>query len=299
MATMPHAPYQHRQPAWVLFALAVPVTLLAIWLALTDGLWVAAAGLLVLTSFLLLLLGWLTVRVADGEIQARFGVGLIRRTVRLADVDGYRAVTNPWYYGWGIRLIPGGWLYNVSGRSAVEMDLGGGGRVRFGTDDPTGLIDALSRATGRLPSASSEEARAYRAGAARLIAIGVAAVVLVVVAVVLVVGRRPVRVEVTSEHVSVSGAGYTATVPMADMTRTTLEEQMPRVLRRTNGFAFQGRLRGHFDVESLGNGDVFVNRATPPFIVLQSAGGFLIFNRDDPAETRALFEQIRTLRGGR
>jgi hypothetical protein len=52
-------------------------------------------------------------------------------------------VKNPWYYGWGIHLIPGGWLYNVSGWEAVELQMKNGNKYRIGTDDPQGLMDAI------------------------------------------------------------------------------------------------------------------------------------------------------------
>jgi hypothetical protein len=57
-------------------------------------------------------------------------------------------VKNPWYYGWGIRLIPGGWLYNVSGFWAVELQMKNGKRYRIGTDDAEGLAKSLEAALG-------------------------------------------------------------------------------------------------------------------------------------------------------
>lgn len=31
------------------------------------------------------------------------------------------SVKNPWYYGWGIRFIPNGMLYNIGGSDAVGL----------------------------------------------------------------------------------------------------------------------------------------------------------------------------------
>lgn len=44
-------------------------------------------------------------------------------------------------------MVAGGWLYNVSGRHAVELNHVGGGRTLVGTDDPAGLLAAV-RARG-------------------------------------------------------------------------------------------------------------------------------------------------------
>jgi hypothetical protein len=292
--------YRHRQWGWIGIVGAALANVLVVWLIAGSGAWPAAAIMLAATSVLLLLFGWLTVLVADGEVHARFGVGLIRRTVAFGDVRGYRAVRNPWYYGWGLRLIPGGWLYNISGLSAVEIDLPENRRIRIGTNDPSGLLEALSRALGRSPAPPSAAARAFRARAAGvIIAAVIGAVVLMTVTIVLIAGSRPPSVEVTAGMVSVRAAGYEVAVPAAQLTSVALETTMPRVLRRTNGYAFLGKLRGHFDVEALGNGYVFVDRSVPPYIVMRSTDGFVIVNTGDAAGTRALFEQIRALRGPR
>jgi hypothetical protein len=64
----------------------------------------------------------------------------------MTDVSGAQAVTNPWYYGWGIHLTPRGWLYNVAGAEAVEVAFHDGRTVRVGTDEPTRLVGAIRQA---------------------------------------------------------------------------------------------------------------------------------------------------------
>jgi hypothetical protein len=49
----------------------------------------------------------------------------------------------PWYYGWGIRLTPTGWLWNVSGLARVEVQFDDGHRFRVGSDEPNRLAEAL------------------------------------------------------------------------------------------------------------------------------------------------------------
>ncbi|MBN1402484.1 MAG: hypothetical protein JXA74_16715 [Anaerolineae bacterium] len=88
----------------------------------------------------------LTVLVSEDELVASFGPGLIRKRFRIADIRAARAVRNPWYFGWGIRLTPRGWLFNVSGFQAVEIELANGRRFRIGTDDPQGLVAAIQMA---------------------------------------------------------------------------------------------------------------------------------------------------------
>ena len=85
----------------------------------------------------------LTVTVDDQMIKIQFGLGIIRKTFLLKEIETYSVVKNPWYYGWGIRFTPRGWLFNVSGFSAIELRMKNGKQYRIGTDDPDNFAAAL------------------------------------------------------------------------------------------------------------------------------------------------------------
>jgi hypothetical protein len=70
----------------------------------------------------------------------------LRKGFPLKDVEAYQVVENPWYYGWGIRYTPRGWLFRVSGRSAIELQMKSGKVYRIGTDEPNRLAKALNKA---------------------------------------------------------------------------------------------------------------------------------------------------------
>jgi hypothetical protein len=139
-------PYKHTQIGWmILIALALALTmivLLRVIISISEAR-VAFAVVIVVLSTAMILFASLTVVVDDEKIQVRFGPGLIRKQFRLADVAGCRSVRNRWWYGWGIRLIPGGWLFNVSGLAAVEVKLRSGKTYRIGTDEPQELSNAI------------------------------------------------------------------------------------------------------------------------------------------------------------
>ncbi|NBC01450.1 MAG: hypothetical protein GVY15_11415 [Bacteroidetes bacterium] len=92
----------------------------------------------------------LTVRVTDRALHFYFGPGFWKKRIPLDEIAAVRAVRNSPWYGWGIRLTPHGWLYNVSGLDAVEIEKTDGTTLRIGTDEPTTLAAALTRA--RQPS---------------------------------------------------------------------------------------------------------------------------------------------------
>ena len=139
--------YHHTQFGTVIVGtilLAVGVTAATSW-GVAAAPTLAAVALLVLC---VLLFGTLTVGVSRSTVTLRFGIGVIRRTYQVGAIRAVRVVRNQWIFGWGIRRLWRGWLYNVSGLSAVEIELAGGGADRIGTDEPEALAAAISRASG-------------------------------------------------------------------------------------------------------------------------------------------------------
>ena len=92
----------------------------------------------------------LTVRISRSEIALSFGVGLIRKQFPIGDISSASIVQNRWYNGFGIRKIRGGWLYNVSGFDAIEIQLKNERKYRIGTDQPKKLFAAVESALAEL-----------------------------------------------------------------------------------------------------------------------------------------------------
>ncbi|MEE9184410.1 MAG: hypothetical protein V3U39_08005, partial [Acidimicrobiia bacterium] len=91
----------------------------------------------------------LSIDVDDTALQASFGWGWPRKSLELSTAPAVRIVRNRWWYGFGIRLIPRGSLWNVWGLDAVELDLATGKVLRIGTDEPEALLDAITRTVPR------------------------------------------------------------------------------------------------------------------------------------------------------
>jgi hypothetical protein len=106
-----------------------------------------AGGLILLGALVVSLFVTLTVEVDGTALTCRFGPGLFRKRIALADIVRATPVTNPWIIGWGIRWYPGHcWVWNVSGLQAVELDLRSGRKFRVGTDEPAALAEAVTTA---------------------------------------------------------------------------------------------------------------------------------------------------------
>ncbi len=150
--------YRHSQYGYVwLFVIVWMVVVMAI-IAFVGDEEADALLILAITGAFLLLIGiitfWfsrLTIVVGTDAVTAYFGAGWPRRTIGVHEVVAFRKVHNKWWYGWGIRKTPGGWMYNVWGLDAVELELASGKRFRLGSDEPDELEAALMAVTALRP----------------------------------------------------------------------------------------------------------------------------------------------------
>ena len=95
-------------------------------------------------ELMLAFLMWsMTVEVAQGAVQVRFGPGVIRRSYPVAKIVRATPKTQPWHRGRGVRIAPRATLMVVSGSTALEMELEGGRIVLLGSPDPARLAEAI------------------------------------------------------------------------------------------------------------------------------------------------------------
>ena len=85
----------------------------------------------------------LTVIVDCDEVRLAYTFGWPRRRIDRARIRSAVPQRIPWWYGWGIRRTPKGWMWNAWGRDAVLVSLADRGFL-VGTDDPDGLAAALT-----------------------------------------------------------------------------------------------------------------------------------------------------------
>ncbi len=139
----PSLRYRHTQFGTVIVVSLLLSAVLFAGLGMMTGLMpLAVIGPALMTVFLALFFS-LTVEIDATHLSFRFGIGLIRKRVPLAEIVEVQPVRNHWLYGWGIHRTPHGWLYNVSGWEAVEIALASGKCLRLGTDEPRKLAQAI------------------------------------------------------------------------------------------------------------------------------------------------------------
>jgi hypothetical protein len=142
--------YHHRQLGTLVLCVGGLSVLLLALLLYFLGAHPVGVAVLCLLLLCLVLFSTLTVEVTESSVVLKFGPGLIRKRFPLSSIRSVRAVRNEWYYGWGIHMLPRGWLYNVSGLDAVELELMDDCIHRIGTDQPSELLRAMRDACGMM-----------------------------------------------------------------------------------------------------------------------------------------------------
>ena len=143
---MTNIKYKHTQIGYfMIIALIISLLILffeMIFIEFTQIFPIAFSILLII----LILFPSLTLEINKTRFIVKFGFGIIHKKFILGDIKSCHIVKNPWYYGWGIHLTPHGWLYNISGLSAIEIQMKNGKKYRIGTDEPTNLEQAITQA---------------------------------------------------------------------------------------------------------------------------------------------------------
>lgn len=139
--------YLETQPATVIRVVTGLTFLCLIILIVVVPLPTSARVILVAAGVMELMLAFLlwsmTVEVAQGAVQVRFGPGVIRRSYPVAKIVRATPTTRPWHRGRGVRIAPRATLMVVSGSTALEMELESGRIILLGSPDPARLAEAI------------------------------------------------------------------------------------------------------------------------------------------------------------
>ncbi len=92
------------------------------------------------------LLSTLNVRIEGDTLTWRFGPGLVRFSLPLTEIASVAPGRSSLLAGIGIHWVGTGWVYNVSGRNAVEITKRDGRKIWLGTPEPIALAAAIERA---------------------------------------------------------------------------------------------------------------------------------------------------------
>jgi hypothetical protein len=117
----------------------------------SSGAVIVGVGLLVVGLFVLTLASFysFTIQIVGGSLTFWFGFGVSRKTIDIKQIQSIEIVKTPWYYFWGIKSIPGGWLYSIApGGQALELILKDSSKIHLGTDRPGEIKERIESVMG-------------------------------------------------------------------------------------------------------------------------------------------------------
>jgi hypothetical protein len=138
--------YTHTQsrPQLAVLLIVVFVAAMVQAIVVADPVLFLAPAVLAIVAVVAYSFSSITTTVTPEAITAAFRWGAPRRVIPRGQVINAEVVRNKWWYGWGLRWIPGGTMYNVWGLDAVHLELDSKRDFRIGTDDPQGLATAIT-----------------------------------------------------------------------------------------------------------------------------------------------------------
>ena len=146
--------YKHTQIAWPIIIPADLGALVCLYLVFAKDMMPAAIGffILVLATYLF----YAMTVVGTGEtIQVKFGIGLIRRTFIIKDIETVEPFRTSFWHGWGIHYSPDGMVFNISCYDAIRLTMTGGKRYIIGTDDRDRLMRYIEANRRARPASQS------------------------------------------------------------------------------------------------------------------------------------------------
>ena len=124
---------------------------------------------------------------------------------------------------------------------------------------------------------------------------GISAAFLTVVGATLIYGNMEQSVNVRSGGIEIGGF-HGMNVDVDGISDVSIVKTLPKIQAKVSGFDFADVLKGKFRLEGLGDGKLYVNTVSPPFIKIKYNDMFVILNFKDSTRTLATFDKINALR---
>jgi hypothetical protein len=245
-------------------------------------------------SVCLLIFYRLTIYIDDTYLSFKLGIGLINKKYLISNIKSCKPVKNNPMYGIGIRMIPNGWLYNVTGLSAIELTFKNSKkRVRIGTNKPDEIAETINM---MIISDHTEEA-SDRSGRKGYFLTGtVIFLVLVIPFLIIISGSRETEVTTTNSDFSIKGI-YGLTIKYSEIRQLDTLRNLPRIRLRTNGYAFAKTHKGNFRLADHVNAKLFIKDGKPPYIFIKTDDLNVYLNFKKPDKTLELYKILTTNSG--
>ena len=85
---------------------------------------------------------------------------------------------------------------------------------------------------------------------------------------------------------------YGEELKLSEIVSITLQDQIPDILFKNNGFDLGSIKRGYFKLKDIGQVKLFADTNNPPYVFIDGKFGLRIVNTDTPENTKRLYENL-------
>ena len=109
------------------------------------------------------------------------------------------------------------------------------------------------------------------------------------------IGSKPATVEVSEDYITAKGGGYSASIPVADITTTTVLNYWPPISIRTNGVSTDNVNIGHFRLKNGESCMIFACTTGGPLLEVRTADDKLYYlNCATEEETLEMIAKVKS-----
>ena len=251
------------------------------------------ASLILIFLICLLLFYKLTITISNTHISFKFGIGIIHKSYQISELSSCKPVKNQFIYGWGIRKIGDGWLYNVSGLKAIELRFKDSSKVvRIGTNQPDEIAKIMAKLT-TVDQDSEENISTYEIKSKTKSTIILIAVVGAFIWGFNYYESRPIKINMKEAQFEITG-DYGLSRNYSDIASIDTITQMPKIEWKTDGFAARGVCKGYFKLTEVGGACLFIDFKVSPFVrLVLKSGQVIYFNLKDRQSTIEVFDKLK------
>jgi hypothetical protein len=275
--------------------ISLPLLLLFTGLSIKSGLTNSPdfyVHLFIALSFLICLLIFykLTIIISSTHVSFKMGIGLVSKSYNISDLIFCRQVTNSALNGIGIRMLPNGWLYSVTGLKAVELQFKNRKSViRIGTDRPEEICELIQLKISGEPFVNDSTETQSKKWINPLWAI----FILLVAGSVIIPNYAETKIIVGSNEFKIKGV-YGLMISYSDIEQVDTVSRVPKVSLRTNGYSFGKTSIGNFKFADGSHAKLYIKKGFPPYIMIKSKGSVPIYiNFTDRQKTIDLYKNLK------
>jgi len=276
----------------LLFPITAALIIMLINVGLSDLMPAAILGsVIIFLIFCLLFFYQITIYIDNEYVSFKMGIGIFGKKYKIDSLKGCKAVRNPIWYGAGIKILPNGILYNVSGLSAIELSFKNKkGIVRIGTDKPNEIAEIINK---KLVNAHVESFVTENTSSIRITLFWTLTALIILSPIAFIFyGIQEPNIALSGKTVSISGI-YGQKISVDSISEIDTITNIPAVELRTNGLEFGKTYKGYFKLKGVGKAKLFVYCGYSPYIQIITLGGQSIYiNTKNRQKTIELFRKM-------